>query len=57
MEGKSQSIMVSTSENTLKVMKLGTHINYENDTEIIEIPLKEYMDGLWHIVRLVEEVN
>ena len=50
-------IMVSTSENTLKVMKLGTHINYENDTEIVEIPLKEYMGGLWHIVRLVEEVN
>ena len=38
-------------------MAIGTHINYENDTEIIEIPLKEYMDGLWHIVRLVEEVN
>lgn len=49
-------IMVSTTENTLKVMKLGTHINYENDTEIVEIPLKEYMDGLCHIVRLVEEV-
>lgn len=50
-------IMVSVDENTLKVMKLGTHINYENDTEIVEIPLKEYMDGLWNIVRLVEEVN
>ena len=50
-------IMVSTTENTLKVMKLGTHINYKNDTEIVEIPLKEYMDGLWCIVRLVEEVK
>lgn len=50
-------IMVSVDENTLKVMKLGTHINYENDTEIVEIPLKEYMIGRWRIVRLVEEVN
>jgi hypothetical protein len=49
--------MVSVDENNLKLMKLGTHINYEYDTEIVEIPLKEYMSGLWHIVRLVEEVN
>ena len=52
-------IMVSVDENTLKVLRLGTHISYdyENDTEIVFIPLKEYMDGLWHIVRLVEEEN
>jgi hypothetical protein len=50
-------IMVSVDENNLKLMKLGTHINYEYDTEIVEIPLKEYMSGLWHIVRLAEEVN
>lgn len=50
-------IMVSVDENTLKVMKLGTHINYENETEIVEIPLKEYIDGHWSIKRLVEEVN
>ena len=56
-DGEFYGIMVSTTENALKVMKLGTHINYENDTEIVEIPLKEYMDGLWCIVRLVEEVN
>lgn len=52
-------IMVSVDENTLKVLRLGTHISYdyENDTEIVDIPLKEYMDGLWHIVRLAEEEN
>ena len=50
-------IMFSVDEDTLKLIKLGTRINYENDTEIVEIPLKEYMDGRWHIVRLVEEVN
>ena len=56
-DGEFYGIMFSVDEDTLKVMKLGTHINYENDTEIVEIPLKEYMGGLWHIVRLVEEVN
>jgi hypothetical protein len=52
-------IMVSVDENTLKVMRLGTHISYdyENDTEIVNIPLKEYMNGHWHIVRVVEEEN
>lgn len=51
-------IMFSVDENTLKVMKLGeTHINYQYNSELVEIPLKEYMDGRWHIVRLVEEVN
>ena len=51
-------IMVSVDENTLTVMKPGgTRINLTFATEIVEIPLKEYMDGLWHIVRLVEEVN
>ena len=46
-------IMFSVGENTLTVMKLGEmHVS-----EIVEIPLKEYMDGHWHIVRLVEEVN
>ncbi len=49
-------IMVSVDENTLKVMKLGRDINCEDDTEIVEISLEEYMDGRWHIVRLVEEV-
>ena len=51
-------IMVSVDENTLTVMKPGgTRINLTFATEIVEIPLKEYMDGLWRIVRLVEEVN
>lgn len=50
-------IMVNADENTLKVMKLGRDINCEDDTEIVEIPLEEYMDGRWHIVRLVEEEN
>ena len=47
-------IMVDADESTLKVMKRGTQINY---TEIVEIPLKEYMNGHWHIVRLVKELN
>lgn len=55
--GEFNGIMFSVDEDTLKLIKLGTRINYENDTEIVEIPLKEYMDGRWHIVRLVEEVN
>lgn len=50
-------IMVSVDENTLKLMKLGRDINCEDDTEIVEIPLEEYMDGRWGIVRLVEEEN
>lgn len=51
-------IMVGVDENTLTVMKPGeTRINLSFATEIVEIPLKEYMDGLWRIVRLVEEVN
>lgn len=49
-------IMASVNENTLKVLKF-THIDYGNDIEIVEIPLKEYMDGRWCIVRLVEEKN
>lgn len=48
-------IMISADENTLRVLKRGTHINYENDTEIVEIPLKEYVNGRWYIVRLVKE--
>lgn len=50
-------IMVSVDENILKVLKPGTRINLTFTTEIVEIPLKEYMDGLWRIVRLVEEGN
>lgn len=51
-------IMFSVDENTLQVMKLGeTHINYQYNSEIVEIPLKEYMDGRWSIVRLAEEVK
>lgn len=51
-------IMVGVDENTLTVMKPGgTRLNLSFTTEIVEIPLKEYMDGLWRIVRLVEEVN
>ena len=51
-------IMFSVDENTLQVMKLGeTHINYQYNSELVEIPLKEYMDGRWSIVRLSEEVK
>ena len=53
--GEFYGIMVEATENLLRVMKLGTHIHIES-TEIIEIPLKEYLNGDWHIVRLVEEV-
>ena len=53
--GEFYGIMVEATENILRVMKLGTHIHIES-TEIIEIPLKEYLNGDWHIVRLVEEV-
>lgn len=57
-DGEFNGIMVSVDENTLTVMKPGgTRINLSFATEIVEIPLKEYMDGLWRIVRLVEEVN
>lgn len=52
--GAFDGILMEATENLLKVMKLGNSIHYES-TEIIEIPLKEYMDGKWHIVRLVEE--
>lgn len=48
-------IMVGADENTLKILKRGTGINYGNDTEIIEITLKEYMNGRWYIVRLIKE--
>jgi hypothetical protein len=51
-------IMFSVDENTLQVMKLGeAHINYQYNSELVEIQLKEYMDGRWSIVRLVEEVK
>jgi hypothetical protein len=53
--GEFYGIMVEATENLLRVMKLGTHIHIES-TEIIEIPLKEYLNGDWHVVRLVEEV-
>lgn len=53
--GEFYGIMLEATENLLRVMKLGTHIHFES-TEIIEIPLKEYLNGNWHIVRLVEEV-
>lgn len=53
--GKFYGIMLEATENLLRVMKLGTHMHIES-TEIIEIPLKEYLNGDWHIVRLVEEV-
>lgn len=53
--GEFYGIMVEATENLLRVMKLGTHIHFES-TEIIEIPLKEYLNGDWHVVRLVEEV-
>lgn len=57
-DGEFYGIMFSVDEDTLKVMKLGeAHINYQYNSELVEIPLKEYMDGRWHIVRLVEEVN
>lgn len=52
--GEFYGIMLEATENLLRVMKLGTHIHIES-TEIIEIPLKEYLNGDWHIVRLVEE--
>lgn len=52
--GAFDGILMEATENLLKVMKLGNSIHYES-TEIIEIPLKEYMNGEWHIVRLVEE--
>lgn len=51
-------IMISVDENTLTVMKPGRkRINLPFATEIVEIPLKEYIDGRWGIVRLVEEEN
>ena len=53
--GEFYGIMVEATENLLRVMKLGTHIHIES-TEIIEIPLKEYLNGDWHVIRLVEEV-
>lgn len=53
--GEFYGIMLEATENLLRVMKLGTHIHIES-TEIIEIPLKEYLNGDWCIVRLVEEV-
>lgn len=53
--GEFYGIMVEATEDFLKVMKLGTNIHFES-TEIIEIPLKEYMNGEWRIVRLIEEV-
>ena len=52
--GEFYGIMLEATENLLRVMKLGTHIHIES-TEIIEIPLKEYLNGDWHVVRLVEE--
>ena len=52
--GEFYGIMVEATEDFLKVMKLGTNIHFES-TEIIEIPLKEYMNGEWRIVRLIEE--
>lgn len=55
-DGEFYGIMVDATEDLLKVLKLGTHIHYETDVEIVEIPLKEYMDGRWSIVRLTEEV-
>lgn len=54
--GEFYGIMVEATENLLRVMKLGTYIHIES-TEIIEIPLKEYLNGDWHVVRLVEEEN
>jgi hypothetical protein len=50
-------IMFEVNENTLKVLKRGTQMNFGNDTEIVEIPLKEYLNGRWHIVRLVKEAK
>ena len=50
-------IMFEVNENTLKVLKRGTQMNFGNDTEIVEIPLKEYLNGRWHIVRLVKEAT
>lgn len=52
--GAFDGILMEATEDLLKVMKLGNSIHFES-TEIIEIPLKEYLDGKWHIVRLVEE--
>lgn len=53
--GEFHGIMMEATENLLRVMKLGTTSIHIESTEIIEIPLKEYMNGDWHIVRLVEE--
>lgn len=53
--GEFYGLMLEATENLLRVMKLGTHMHIES-TEIIEIPLKEYLNGDWHVVRLVEEV-
>lgn len=53
--GEFNGIMLEAKEDCLRVMKLGTSIHYES-TEIIEIGIKEYLNGDWHIVRLVEEV-
>jgi hypothetical protein len=52
--GAFDGILMEATEDLLKVMKLGNSIHFES-TEIIEIPLKEYTDGKWRIVRLVEE--
>jgi hypothetical protein len=52
--GAFDGILMEATEDLLKVMKLGNSIHFES-TEIIEIPLKEYMEGKWRIVRLVEE--
>ena len=53
--GEFYGIMMEVTEDLLRVMKLGNHINISS-SEIVEIPLKEYLNGDWRVVRLVEEV-
>lgn len=52
--GEFHGIMLEATEGLLKVIKLGNLIHYES-TEVVEIPLKEYMNGEWRVVRLIEE--
>ena len=54
-DGEFYGILFEATENLLRFMRIGPQINSDS-TEIVDVELKDYMDGMCSLVRMIEEV-
>lgn len=54
---EADALLMSASEDELEFLRIegGKIVDFQA-SELVKIPIKEYLNGNWHIVRLVEEV-